>query len=107
MLSALLRPFQGSNSYNADAADVEQDATPRPSLGEYRQHRHATADFTEADDDDEDEESNHGEQSRCPLRGRPQEDEDGLAQPTGILPLFSGGHLGTSAPPARPHLVGR
>ncbi|KXX79166.1 Calcium channel YVC1 [Madurella mycetomatis] len=91
MLSALLRPFQGNNSYDSAAADVERDIAPRPPLGEYRQHRHATADFTEADDDDE--ESNHGEQSRYPSGGRTQADEDGLAQSTGLLPMFSGGHL--------------
>lgn len=98
MLSALLRPFQGNNSYGAAAADVERDIGPRPSLGEYRQHRHATADFTEADDDD-DEESNHGEQSRYASGGRTQADEDGLAQPTGLLPMFSGGHLGLNCLP--------
>ncbi|GAB1318899.1 Integral membrane channel protein [Madurella fahalii] len=94
MLSALLRPFQGNNAYNAAAADVERDVTPRPSVGEYREYRHATADFTEADDDEEEEEeSNHGEQSRYPLGGRTQDDEDGLAQSAGLLPMFSGGHL--------------
>jgi hypothetical protein len=98
MLSALLRPFQGTNAYNADAADVEQDPTPRPSPAQYSQHRHATADFTEADDDeDEEEESAHGEQFRYPVGSRSQEDEDGLARSAGLLPLFAAGHLGASA----------
>lgn len=92
MLSALLRPFQGK-SHHDDHADLEHDFTPRPSIVEYRSHLHATADFTEAEDDDE--ESNDGQQSRYPLGGRPDEDEDGLAQAAGLLPLFSASHLGT------------
>lgn len=88
MLSALLRPFQGTNSRNEDHADLEHDFARRPSIAEYRQHLHATADFTEADDDDEEEEeSNDG--------GRP-EDEDGLPPSTGLLPLFSASHLGAN-----------
>lgn len=92
MLSALLRPFKGS-SRAKDDADLEHDITFRPSVAEYRSHLHATADFTEADDDDE-EESNDGHQSRYPPGDRPEEDEDGLARSTGLLPLFSAHHLG-------------
>ncbi|KAL2259207.1 hypothetical protein VTK26DRAFT_7191 [Humicola hyalothermophila] len=91
MLSALLRPFQGTSSHDKDLADPEQDFAARPSTAEYRRYQHATADFTEADDDDE--ESNNGEPPRYPLGGRAQQDEDGLGQSTGILPLFSSGHL--------------
>ncbi|KAK4126220.1 hypothetical protein N657DRAFT_569196 [Parathielavia appendiculata] len=90
MLSALLRPFQGSRQAD-DHADLEHDIAFRPSVAEYRSHLHATADFTEADDDEE--ESNDGEQSRYPLAGRPDEDEDGMARSTGLLPRFSAGHL--------------
>ena len=99
MLSALLRPFQGTSSHHKDLADPEQDFGARPSISEYRRHLHATADFTEADDDDD--ESNNGEQSRYPLGGRAEEDEDGLAQSTGLLPLFSASHLGMNILPSR------
>jgi hypothetical protein len=92
MLSALLRPFRGSSSQAEDPADLEHDFAFRPSAAEYRSHLHATADFTEADDDDE-EESNDGEQSRYPLGGRQEEDEDGMARSTGLLPLFTANHL--------------
>jgi hypothetical protein len=97
MLSALLRPFTGSG-HAKDDADLEHDITFRPSVAEYRRHLHATADFTEADDDDDDEEeSNDGEQSRRPPPGdRPDEDEDGMARSAGLLPLFSGNHLGAN-----------
>lgn len=100
MLSALLRPFQGNwrNKPNEDHADREHDFARRASIAEYRQHLHATADFTEADDDDDDEESNDGEPSRYPLGGHPEQDEDGLPQPAGgVLPLFSASHLGANA----------
>lgn len=92
MLSALLRPFKGS-SHAKDDADIEHNITFRPSVAEYRSHLHATADFTEADDDDE-EESNDGHQPRYPLGDRGEEDEDGLARSTGLLPVFSVHHLG-------------
>jgi len=95
MLSALLRPFQGSSRsrIDDDRADVEQHATSRPSLAEYRNHPHATADFTEADDDDD--ESNDGDpQSRFPRSRRPGDNDDGLGRSSGLLPLFSDHHLG-------------
>jgi len=100
MLSALLRPFNKGdrNPRNEDEDDVEQD--PRlvqTSARDYAQHRHATADFTEADDDDD--ESHEGGQSRYHHDGnRTQEDEDGLNQSIGVLPFFSAGHLGTISP---------
>ncbi|KAH6631772.1 hypothetical protein F5144DRAFT_231346 [Chaetomium tenue] len=94
MLSALLRPFKGITSQVGGSTDPEQDFASRPSVAEYRSHLHATADFTEADDDDE-EESNDGDRSRYPAEGRPVEDEDGPARPTGLLPLFTANQLDT------------
>lgn len=111
MLSALLRPFQGSSSHSEDRdrVDAQQDPTPRPSVAEYRRHLHATADFTEADDDDDDDDSSHdGAEPRFPLGGGPQEDEDGLAQTSGLLPLFSATNLGeTVSPRPVPPLPGK
>ncbi|KAL2142756.1 hypothetical protein VTI28DRAFT_773 [Corynascus sepedonium] len=92
MLSALLRPFKGSSSQADDHPDPEHDPAFRPSVAEYRNHPHATADFTEADDDD-DEESNDDEQHHHPFRGRPGDDEDGLARSSGLLPLFAANQL--------------
>ena len=109
MLSALLRPFSKGGNSNSQAEDghpdIEQRFPRQPSryarasvasAGEYRQHRHATADFTEADDDDDEEESNHEQQqSRYQGAGaRAEEDEDGLANSANLLPVFSAGHLG-------------
>ncbi|KAK4193837.1 hypothetical protein QBC35DRAFT_468709 [Podospora australis] len=103
MLSALLRPFnKGENSHDESHRDIEHhfaSIPPRPSaatLGEYRQHRHATADFTEADDDDEDEDDeprNNGGQSRYHAGMQTEEDEDGRTNSVGVLPVFSAGHL--------------
>lgn len=108
MLSALLRPFgRGENSQDeGHRPDVEQRFAPTnrmhrasvASLGEYRQHRHAAADFTEADDDDDDEENeshhDNGQPSRYQAAGvQTEEDEDGRSHSIG-LPLFSAGHLG-------------
>ncbi|VBB83847.1 Putative protein of unknown function [Podospora comata] len=107
MLSALLRPFgRGENSQDeGHRPDVEQRFAPTnrmhrasvASLGEYRQHRHAAADFTEADDDDDDEENeshhDNGQPSRYQAAGvQTEEDEDGRSHSIG-LPLFSAGHL--------------
>ncbi|KAK3943845.1 hypothetical protein QBC46DRAFT_253252 [Diplogelasinospora grovesii] len=97
MLSMLLRPFVGSrrnSQQKADAADEEQDPEPPagPSIREYSQHRHATADFTEADDDDEDESIDQG-RGTYNDGNRPEVDEDGLPQSASVLPLFSATHL--------------
>lgn len=99
MLSALLRPFKGSDAHKH--ADLERDLVSRtsPSAAEYHRHLHATADFTEADDDDD--ESNDGEQSRYLGGGRPEADEDGPTQSAGLLPLFSTSSLGEAIPPRR------
>ncbi|KAK3353021.1 hypothetical protein B0T25DRAFT_478976 [Lasiosphaeria hispida] len=94
MLSALLRPFKGIPQHEGqdDVEDVLQHP-PRPLAPDYRQHRHATADFTEADDDDDEEESNDGARQRYPVGNRNEEDEDGVTQSIGVLPMFAAGHL--------------
>jgi len=94
MLSGLFRPFNKAASDQEDD-DVEQVpkhvAPPTVPHHEYSHHRHATADFTEADDDDED--SNDGR--RQGYYDGAERDEDGLAQPVGVLPLFAASHLGS------------
>ncbi|KAK4197257.1 hypothetical protein QBC40DRAFT_334153 [Triangularia verruculosa] len=113
MLSTLIRPFgRGQKSQDeGHRPDIEQRFAPTnrlhrasvASIGEYRQHRHAAADFTEADDDDEEDESHHGhghghghgqgQSSRYQATSvQTEEDEDGQSHSIG-LPLFSTGHL--------------
>ncbi|KAK4146838.1 uncharacterized protein C8A04DRAFT_34721 [Dichotomopilus funicola] len=89
MLSALLRPFKGSSSRDGDPADVEQDFGARPSVAEYRNHPHATADFTEADDDDDEEESIGGEPSGQQTNGLPNGDVNDPPRSNEFLPLFT------------------
>lgn len=97
-MSLLLRSFQRSQH-----VQPEPEPQPEPSRGParpegYFQPRHATADFTEADDDDD--ESNDEEQPR--YRGGEgegddddeDENEDGLPQSGTVLPLYSSSHLG-------------
>ena len=107
----LLRPFQGRGAQRQELEDRHDDGRdtrhaepPAPAaVPDYRHHRHATADFTEADDDDDEEESNHhGAQQRfrTTTRSRSEHGEDGPSQSAGILPVFAGNHLGT--PVTRP-----
>lgn len=96
-MSLLLRSFQRSQH-----VQPEPEPEPEPSRGPARQEgyfqpRHATADFTEADDDDD--ESNDEERPR--YRGGEgdgdddeDENEDGLPQSGTVLPLYSSSHLG-------------
>ncbi|KAK3390428.1 hypothetical protein B0H63DRAFT_538654 [Podospora didyma] len=99
MLSALLRPWKGSSLIDAhdddDGGGVEHDVgyQARPFAQEYNLHRHATADFTEADDDDDEEETNDGGEPSHHARNRAEADEDGVPRPVDVLPLFSAGHL--------------
>ncbi|KAK3487787.1 uncharacterized protein B0T23DRAFT_214339 [Neurospora hispaniola] len=95
MLSTLIRPFKGAARNPDDGDLLERNSEPllrRPaSVRSYTQHRHATADFTEADDDDD--ESDDARQPRQNASNRGTEDEDGLNQAIGVLPLFCAGHL--------------
>ena len=83
----------------------DRDVSGSPS-GRYDRPRHATADFTEADDDDEDEETHEDERVEYEAADDDDqdddddEDNDGQAQPARhqgplpVLPLFSSPHLG-------------
>lgn len=96
MLSTLMSPFKGRRrSTNDDygGRDTEPARPPPPAHDEYIRHRHATADFTEADDDEDEDESNDGGLPRFRGGNRADDNEDGLGQ-SGVLPLFSAGHLG-------------
>lgn len=93
MLSTLMSPFKGRRRSTNDDYAPRDPGPARPAThDEYIRHRHATADFTEADDDEDEEDSNDG---RLPQfrGGNRADDEDGLG-PSGFLPLFSAGHLG-------------
>ena len=76
----------------------EQDPSPGPATrrAAYVLLRHATADFTEADDDEDD--SNDGDGIGAAHHAPDehlQEDEDGDRRSSHVLPLFSASHLGT------------
>ncbi|KAM7206854.1 hypothetical protein V8F20_002560 [Naviculisporaceae sp. PSN 640] len=93
MLSTLLSPFKGRRRSTNDGYAAREPEPARPAThDEYARHRHATADFTEADDDDDEDESNDG---RLPQfrGGNRVDDEDGGLGQSGFLPLFSAGHL--------------
>ncbi|RYP64757.1 hypothetical protein DL771_008611 [Monosporascus sp. 5C6A] len=103
LLSSLLRPRKGRASERVDShlfdSNPSQSPSPGPANRDYRDHRHATADFTEADDDDDpddDEDREHVDQGRRFSFLRPsrfRRDENGDAGPSGLLPLFSASHL--------------
>ncbi|KAM7204518.1 hypothetical protein V8F33_001482, partial [Rhypophila sp. PSN 637] len=95
MLSALMSPFKGRRRSTVDEYAPRDPEPARPAThDEYSRHRHATADFTEADDDedDDDDDSNNGALPHFRGANRAADDEDGLGQ-SGFLPLFSAGHL--------------
>lgn len=114
----LARPFQGRGARREEERDEDEDdrdrrdtrhaGPPAPSAApDYRHHRHATADFTEADDDDDEDESNHDgaqQRFRATTRSRSEHGEDGPSQSAGVLPLFAGNHLGTPATRSFPAL---
>ncbi len=111
MLSSLLRPFVGQR-VEANRDDRPGPSSPGPANREYVQLRHATADFTEADDDDSTDDGRRGPpRARARARGNgddndedgdedEDEDEDGQPQPPRLLPLFSASHLGKCLLPA-------
>lgn len=94
MLSKLFRAFQGSQHGQEEQEEEEAEPSPGPSRRPYVQPRHATADFTEAEEDDDDD-SNGGIGG---FRGdeRTPDDEDGQLPSSHVLPLFSSSHLGRS-----------
>lgn len=111
-MSQLLRSFQRSQH-------VQPDPKPEPSRssGPARQEgyftpRHATADFTEADDDDDDDSNEEGRpryQEGAGIAGSGNDDddddddnEDGLPQSGTVLPLYSSTRLGMLIKPVPP-----
>ncbi|OAA62576.1 integral membrane channel protein [Niveomyces insectorum RCEF 264] len=114
MFSMLLRALHGSRSANFEPLPGDEPA-PEPSLNSreaprsaavdspsagpatqrtFVQPRHATADFTEADDDEDDSNDDGGLGTGFrPAGPRPPEDEDGDRRSSHILPLFSASYL--------------
>ncbi|RYP08236.1 hypothetical protein DL766_010190 [Monosporascus sp. MC13-8B] len=98
LLSSLLRPRKGRASERVDShlfdLNPSQSPSPGPANRGYRDHRHATADFTEADDDDEDRDLiDQGRHFSFLRPSRFPRGENGDAAPSGLLPLFSASHL--------------
>jgi len=89
MFSSLLRPKQ--HRERRDAPGVAEFPSSGPSFPKPGIRRHATADFTEADDDDEDSREEavdrYGDEEAV-------DDEDNLRRSLPVLPLFSSTYLG-------------
>lgn len=102
MLSRLLRPFKGGREAQIDGSN---EPSPGPSRHDYVRLRHATADFTEADDDD-DEDSNNDGLGPFGNPGRAEDDDAGLPRSSSVLPLFSASHLGENALQAQGNVWG-
>lgn len=112
LLSSLLRPKRGVRRVDdGDFFHSSQPATPSPgpAARAYHESRHATADFTEAEDDEDEEEEDEFDGDADPLSFMPGpnryryegsgHDNNGRRSSTTLQPLFSAGYLGTS--PAR------
>ncbi|EEY14756.1 conserved hypothetical protein [Verticillium alfalfae VaMs.102] len=96
MFTSLLRPRRHSRHVDDDGLPTSPSAGPafrKPPL-----RRHATADFTEADDDDEDSNDGMGDQYVDGDEEQDDEDnrlddEDGVRRSLPVLPLFSASYL--------------
>ncbi|ROT40528.1 integral membrane channel protein [Sodiomyces alkalinus F11] len=91
MFSSFLRPkHRGRRLADPDRLPPSSP-TSGPAFQARPPHRHATADFTEADDDDED----SNEPRMGPLQDEEPDpnDEDGVRRSMPVLPLFSAAYL--------------
>lgn len=102
MFSSLLRrPKNGSRRVDIRDASLSPSSRPPPRL-QFAGRKHATADFTEADDDEEDESNDERTNRFGPEEGEDapddgpevEADEDGGQKALPVLPLFSATHLG-------------
>ncbi|KAF7557221.1 hypothetical protein G7046_g6082 [Stylonectria norvegica] len=106
MFSSILRPRHGPPRRVDRRHDPGASPSPGPARREYTEQRHATADFTEADDDgdetneegldqfgnqvpEEEEEDEEDDDQEDQHHG----DEDGRRGTLPVLPLFSASHL--------------
>ncbi|CAJ2512155.1 Uu.00g051700.m01.CDS01 [Anthostomella pinea] len=94
MLSSLLRPRPAVRRDGSHLAS-SNSATPSPSPAHrnYADQRHATADFTEADDDEEDEDDFDVDQPSGPRVTRFAEDGATQQHSASMIPLFSTDYL--------------
>ncbi|KAI0022145.1 hypothetical protein F4780DRAFT_204069 [Xylariomycetidae sp. FL0641] len=96
MLSSVLRPKPGSRRADPRALNSHSN-TPSPGLEgrDYLEQRHATADFTEADDDEDEDEFDldRASPARVP---RISFEDHGRETSASLIPLFSAGYLGES-----------
>ena len=95
MFSSLVRPKQHRDQ--RDAAALAASPSTGPAFSKPVLRRHATADFTEADDDDEDSQeqviAQYGDEDGD---GPAVDDEDNIRTSLPVLPLFSATYLGES-----------
>ncbi|KAH7375082.1 hypothetical protein B0T11DRAFT_5965 [Plectosphaerella cucumerina] len=90
MFSSLLRP--GQHRPRRDAAPMTESPTSGPAYQKPPFRRHATADFTEADDDDEESQEEEG-LNMFREHGDMVDDEDNMRRSLPVLPLFSASYL--------------
>ncbi|OTA94477.1 hypothetical protein M434DRAFT_394748 [Hypoxylon sp. CO27-5] len=97
MLSSLLRPRQAARRVDPARLFDSNPNTPSPGQAsrDYGERRHATADFTEADDDeDEDEDDFDLEDGPSgPRIARPFQETNARRNSASLIPLFSASYL--------------
>lgn len=101
MFSSLLRPKHRNRRVDPDRMPISPSPSAGPAFQKRFPRRHATADFTEADDDDEDTQNEalnrqyeDEEEEEEEDGGEDVRDETNTRRPLPVLPLFSASYLG-------------
>ncbi|KAI1143043.1 hypothetical protein F5Y05DRAFT_140526 [Hypoxylon sp. FL0543] len=97
MLSSLLRPRQAARRVDPSRLFGSTPNTPSPGQAsrQYGGQRHATADFTEADDDEDEDEDDFdlGGEPSGPRVARPFQETNARRNSASLIPLFSASYL--------------
>lgn len=95
-LSSILRPRQATRRVDmARTFDSDPNTpSPGPANRNYGGQRHATADFTEADDDEDEDEFDLDDGPSAPRIPRPFQETNARRSSTSLMPLFSASYLG-------------
>lgn len=94
-LSSILRPRQATRRVDmARTFDSDPNTpSPGPANRNYGGQRHATADFTEADDDEDEDEFDLDDGPSAPRIPRPFQETNARRSSTSLMPLFSASYL--------------
>ncbi|KAI0482477.1 hypothetical protein GGR56DRAFT_685219 [Xylariaceae sp. FL0804] len=97
MLSSLLRPTKTAQNRVTARLFGSNPLTPSPGAAsanrDYLEQRHATADFTEAEDDEDEDEFDLDEPPRPRVARFHNGDDGDHRQPASMIPLFAAGYL--------------